>query len=132
MEVGRTPRCNQLGEVGRVLEDFRTGCLMLEIATAASLDRYVAEFRTRVMQHPGAWFLAAQADIRCRSEFWTQERGRQEEFHLSHPSMSAYNPSQPWNSVIRSGSSRQEFWSKEFDKPALMYQMQGGKQSPPT
>ena len=47
---------------------FWTGALMLQMATAATLDRYAAEFRARVLQHPDVWHLAAQADIRCRTE----------------------------------------------------------------
>ena len=42
---------------------FRTGALMLQLATAATLDRYASEFRTRVLQHPDVWHLAAQADM---------------------------------------------------------------------
>lgn len=103
---------------------------MLEAATAAALDRCSAEFRNRVGQRPGMWFLAAQADIRCRSEFWVQERRRQEEFHASHPSMSSYNPLRPWNSVIRASANHQEFWNKEFDKPTMLYAVQGSRSSP--
>ena len=34
---------------------FRTACLMLEVASSAVLDRYAAEFRARVQEHPNAW-----------------------------------------------------------------------------
>ena len=52
---------------------FRTASLMLNLATAATLDRYAAAFKARVHEYPNVWHLAAQADIRCRSEFWIQE-----------------------------------------------------------
>ena len=38
---------------------------------AAVLSRYNAEFRTQVLDYRHAWHLAAQADIRCCSE-WLQ------------------------------------------------------------
>ena len=60
------------------------------------LDHYSAEFRTRVQEYPDAWHLAAaQADIRCRSEWRAQEQRRQLAFHTS---MALFDPSQPWNS----------------------------------
>ena len=74
---------------------FRTGCIMLGIATAAVLDRYSAEFKQRVSDHPGVWHLAAQADIRCRSECWQQELRRQQSFHQTHPQMSSFVPEMP-------------------------------------
>ena len=106
---------------------FRTGCLMLDIAASAVLDRYASEFRSRVLEHPGCWHLAAQADIRCRSEFWPQELRRQEAFYNAHSSMSSFSPTQPWNSVIKASANNQEFWTREFEKPALLFQVNGPK-----
>ena len=100
---------------------FRTAALMTQVATAATLDRYAAEFRSRVLQHPDVWHLAAHADIRCRTEFWAQEKRKQEAFHATHPALSAFVPGQPWNSVIRASASHAEFWSKEFEKPAIWH-----------
>lgn len=109
---------------------FRTGALMLQLATAATLDRYAAEFRTRVLQHPDVWHLAAQADIRYRTEFWSQEKRKQEAFHTSHPALSAFVPTQPWNSVLRASASHSEFWSGEFEKPAMLYTFNSAKAVP--
>ena len=109
---------------------FRTAALMLQLATAATLDRYAAEFRTRVLQHPDVWHLAAQADIRCRTEFWSQEKRKQEAFHATHPPLSAFIPEQPWNSVISASASHSEFWSREFEKPAMLYVMNSAKSVP--
>lgn len=109
---------------------FRTVALMLQLATAASLDRYASEFRTRVLQRPDVWHLAAQADIRRRTEFWSQEKRKQEAFHSTHPALSAYVPEQPWNSVIRASASQSEFWSREFEKPAMLYVMNSAKSVP--
>ena len=109
---------------------FRTACLMMGVATSAVLDRYAAEFRQRVNDHPGVWHLAAKADIRCRSEFWPQELRRQQAFHESQPQLSAYVPEMPWNSVIKASANNREYWNREFEKPALMYSMQGAKATP--
>ena len=80
---------------------FRTAALMLNLATEATLDRYSASFKARVREHPNVWHLAAQADIRCRSEFWIQELRRQEAFFAAHPELSSFSPTQPWNNVIK-------------------------------
>ena len=109
---------------------FRTAALMLQMATAASLDRYASQFRTRVLQHPDVWHLAAQADIRCRTEFWSQEKRKQEAFHATHAALSAIVPDQPWNSVIRASASHSEFWSREFEKQAMLYVMNSAKSVP--
>jgi hypothetical protein len=106
---------------------FRTAAIMLNVATAAVLDRYGSEFKMRVQENPHAWHLAARADIRCRTEFWPQERRRQEAFFGSHATMSVFNPLQPWNSVIRASSSAAEYWSRELEKPALRYSLHGPK-----
>ena len=109
---------------------FRTAALMLNLATAATLDRHSAAFKARVHEYPNVWHLAAQADIRCRSEFWIQELRRQESFFAAHPQLSSFSPTQPWNNVIKTSATHIEFWSKEFEKPALLYQMNGVKAMP--
>ena len=106
---------------------FRTAAIMLGVASPSVLDRYASEFKVRVNEYPDCWHLAAQADIRCRSEFWMQEKRRQEEFHQAHANMSAFNTMQPWNSVIKAAANSTEFWHREFEKPALLYKMNGPK-----
>ena len=109
---------------------FRTACIMLNIAAAAVIDRYASEFRQRVAEYPNAWHLAAQADIRCRTEFWPQERRRQKAFHQVHQELSSFNPRQPWNSVIKASACNSDFWAREFEKPALRFQVMGPKDKP--
>lgn len=106
---------------------FRTAAIMLNVASSAVLDRYSTEFKQRVSEYPDCWHIGAQADIRCRSEWWPAEKRRQEEFHAAHPQLSAYNTGQPWNSVIKASANNQEFWHKEFEKQALLYQLNGPK-----
>ena len=109
---------------------FRTAAIMLRIATAATLDRYAMEFKMRIQEHPDAWRLAAQADIRCRSEWWMQERRRQEAFHAAHRTLSSFAPLQPWNSVITQSAQASDFWAREFEKPALLYKVNGPQPMP--
>lgn len=45
----------------------------LDVAISHSSD-IASEFRSRVLQHPDVWHLAAQADIIRRTEFWSQEK----------------------------------------------------------
>ena len=74
---------------------FRTAAVMLSLALAGVLDRYEAMFVERCERYPNAWHICARADIRCRSEMWVTERWAQEEFHNTHPTMSAFNPVMP-------------------------------------
>ena len=104
---------------------FRTAAIMLCLASPSVLERYASEFKSRVREYPESWHLAAQADIRCRSEFWMQERRRQEEFHAAHANMSSFNMMQPWNSVIKAAANSTEVWHKVFEKPALLFKMNG-------
>jgi hypothetical protein len=97
---------------------FRTAAIMLSVALAGVLDRYEAMFVDRCERYPNAWHICAQADIRCRSEMWVTERWAQEEFHSSHPSLSAFNPAMPWNSVIKASATNTEFWDRELKEPA--------------
>ena len=106
---------------------FRTAAIMLNLASSAVLDRYASEFKQRVAEYPDCWHIAAQADVRCRSEWWTAELRRQEEFHQAHPGWSNFSQLQPWNGVIKSAASCAEFWHREFEKPALLYKMNGPK-----
>ena len=109
---------------------FRTTAIMIGLASTAVLDRYASEFKQRCQEYPDCWHLAAQADIRCRSEWWMQEKRRQEDFHDAHPTMSAFNVAQPWNSVIKASAGAQDFWHKEFEKPAMLYKVNGPKAMP--
>ena len=74
------------------------------------------------MRYPKAWYLAVVADDRCRNEFWAAERRRQERFHRDHPELSAFNPSMPWESIIKESTNNVEYWMRELQEPALANQ----------
>ena len=84
---------------------FRTASIMVGVAHPAILDRYEQPFVDRCERYPRAWHICARSDIRCRMEWWTEEKRRQESFHATHPGLSAYEPAMPWNSVIKASAS---------------------------
>lgn len=110
-------------------EAFKTAALMAQTAHAATLDLYRTEFKRRCDRYPRAWHICAQADIRCRSEFWVAERRRQEAAHATNPSVSTYDPGMPWDSVIRASAKAADFWDVELKEPALVYMLGSGRDS---
>ena len=109
---------------------FRTAAIMLDIASPAALDDYATCFEERCRLFPRAWHICAQADIRCRSEHWAEEFRRQAEWHRAQPGFSPYDPSRPWNSVIREAANADKFWTKELNDPALRYTLGHGQRVP--
>ena len=109
---------------------FKTAAIMNQTAMPATLDRYEQMFVERCRRYPDAWFLCAQADIRARSELLIEERRKQELFHAAHPTMSALEPSMPWNSVLKAAAGDTEFWDRELKEPALLYAMGRGRNHP--
>ena len=103
---------------------------MLDIASPAALDDYATCFEERCRLFPRAWHICAQADIRCRSEYWAEEYRRQAEWHRAQPGFSPYDPSRPWNSVIREAANADKFWTKELNDPALRYTLGHGQRVP--
>jgi hypothetical protein len=105
-------------------EVFSVAMVMEGAASIATLRRYASEFSQLAETYSarGLWGLCAQADIRCRSEQWPQLRRRMEAFHASNPAASTFDPSQPWNSVIRDsvGAAALLFWEEELKDPARL------------
>ena len=99
---------------------FKTGAIMKGVATQSTLDTYVTNFEERCRLFPTSWHLCATADIRCRAEFWGEERRRQAEWHGTNPSLSRYDPDMPWDSVIRESAESKDFWDRELRDPGLV------------
>ena len=59
---------------------FRSAGVMVGIAAPTTLDRYEAKFKQRFGQFRNHWDIAVLADLRCRTEFWIDERRQQEHF----------------------------------------------------
>ncbi len=104
---------------------------MTQAITPAALMRYAARFEERCERYHEAWHLCVQADIRCRSEFLVAERRRQEEFHARHPTVSGYNVSMPWDSVLKEAADSQDFWNRELMELALTCARQKGSTPTP-
>ena len=103
---------------------------MLGIITPATLTRYGRRFEERAMRYPRSWHICVVAEDRCRGEFFTAERRRQERFHTDHPGMSAYNADKPWESVMREASTNVDFWLRELQEPTLIYGRTRGDEHP--
>jgi len=105
-------------------EVFLTAMVMEGAASIATLRRYASEFSqlAETYSSRGLWALCAQADMRCRSEQWPHLKRRMEAFHVSNPTASTFDPSQPWNSVIRDsvGATALLFWEEELKEPARL------------
>jgi hypothetical protein len=119
------PDCIEAWE--RCWRVYRTAAIMLQLATPAVLDQYAAKFRHRVVKYPWTWSLCCLADQRCRGEWWVQEHRRQLDFHASNPTLSSFNLSMPWNSVIKASAAAPEFWKEELEEPALIRKVAGGR-----
>ena len=107
-------------------EVFKTAAIMANLASVANLDYYAKKFKTRVARYHWAWHLAIQADWRCRTEWWVEEKRAQESFHASSPRLSAYEPERPWNSVIKASAKNTDFWHEHLSEPAVLYRQSGG------
>ena len=89
---------------------FRTAATMLSVAHAGSW----------IAMRPCSWIGVRGSSTRGtfahRQTFvaglksWVTERWAQEEFHSSHPDLSAFSPTMPWDSVIKSSANDTELW----------------------
>ena len=97
---------------------FKAACIMLDVATGHTLDRYAAKVRELAVEYPMAWHLLLQADLIMRSEEWVLEKRKQERAYGIAPQLSSYNAQMPWESVIREAAEMEQFWRQQFEKPA--------------
>ena len=105
---------------------FVVAATMLKVASGATLAKYETQFEERSERYHKSWHLCVQADVRCRSEWVTAERRRQEAFHVKHPHVSSFNPRMPWDTILREAADSQAFWYKELLEPALLYERSSG------
>ena len=97
---------------------FKAACIMLDVATGHTLDRYAAKVRELAVEYPNAWHLLIQTDLIMRSEEWMLEKRKQERSFGIAPQLSTYNAQMPWESVILEASEMETFWTKQYEKPA--------------
>ena len=109
---------------------FASASIMLGIATPATLARYERRFVERCQRYPRAWHIAVVAEDRCRAEFWGAERRRQERFFRLHPTMSAVDVTMPWESILKESATNLEWWTREFQEPALLFTRERAEVAP--
>jgi hypothetical protein len=97
---------------------YKAACIMLDIATGHTLDRYAAKVRELAVEYPQAWHYLMQSDLIMRSEEWMLEKRKQERAYGIAPQLSEFNPQLPWESVIREAAELDSYWTKQFEKPA--------------
>jgi hypothetical protein len=129
------PGASCLEQWGACWEVYRTAMMMEQAASQATLDKYSGDFKemAAIYAPRGCWHLCAQADIRCRSEYWPQQKRRMELFHQQNPQASSFDPSRPWNSVIREsvGPSAMTFWEAQLLGPARLFIIENGARQRP-
>ena len=109
---------------------YSVAAVMLGIATPATLAHYGGRFEERAHRYPRSWYSCVVAGNRCRSEFFTAERRRQERFAKDHPGMSAYKVDMPWETVMREAAVNVDFWLRELQEPAMLYDGTRGTTTP--
>ena len=109
---------------------FSAAAIMLNVASPATLSRYGTKFEERAQRYGRAWHICVAAEDRCRSEFLTTEKRRQERFHQEHPGLTAYDASRPWETVLREAATNVEHWQRELQEPALLYTQSRGDAAP--
>jgi hypothetical protein len=111
-------------------EVFKHAAVADGICHLATLNAYQSEFKERVMLYPGCWHIAAEADVRARSEHVLSVRRRLEVDHGRDPTRSNFEPLMPWNSAFKELAKDTAFWDRVMEKPALRYQLHGPKAVP--
>jgi hypothetical protein len=136
-ETGRyveIPGASSLEQWSVCWEVYRTAMIMEQAASQATLDKYSGDFKEMAATYAprGCWAICAQADIRCRSEYWPQLKRRMELFHQTSPQASVFEPARPWNSVIREsvGPSANSFWEQQLMGPARLFLIENGSKRP--
>ena len=113
--------------MGRVLEGLCDGGSHVGDFSPGPLDKYCQQLRRRARQYLG--HLVYKADLRCRTEFWVEERRRQALWDLSPPAFSQVDAQYPMESVIRESAVNDKFWEQELEKHVTKLQaVADGKQ----
>ena len=111
-------------------EVYTVAAISLDIATPATLARYAKRFEERCARYPLSWHICARAEDRCRSEWMSAEKRRQERFDAEHPHFATIDKGKPWNSVIREAADSMDYWNQELQEPALLYATTRAAQAP--
>ena len=112
-----------------------TGFVMGEIVTVGVADAYRDNFKKLCDSYPTSWWICCQAEWEFRFEFAVDELRRQKDFHAAAPTVSAFDPAQPWNSVLLAGTRGIEsmsFWEDRLKEKARNWVSSGRSQVDPS
>ena len=110
---------------------FRTACLMLGIASMASLEAYARHIEKLVVQWPQCWGLIYAADDLMRAERWEKYR-RLFKLDSAHGREVPrdWDPHRPWSCVMFHATKDSLFWNEKVHIPASCWMASGGKGAP--
>jgi len=103
---------------------FRTACVMLDIASPASLDSYRDHIRRYTQRYSEqCWPLIYQADTRARKELTERIRRRMRRYDTDTSTVvdgQTYDSAKPWDFIFRKMASEFEFWKYMVEDNALL------------
>ena len=105
---------------------FRTACIMLNIASPASLDIYRDHIKRYVQRYTEAcWPLIYQADTRARKELSERIRRRMRQYDSDSSATvyiegNPYESARPWDYVFRRMTLEFDFWKSMVEDSALL------------
>ena len=93
---------------------FATAAVMLGLCRPTVLDKYCRALRRRALEYPDQWHLVYKAEVKCRQEFWVEERRRQALWDLEHPGFSAVDKAMPYETVFRESLENKDYLGLEL------------------
>lgn len=110
---------------------FRAACLMLKVATLASLETYYRHIEKLVIQWPSCWGLICSAEDNARAdklEKWRRYLIIEEAQGRQVPR--DWNKADPWSCVFVCLAKDEQYWSDKVHIPAAAWTAAGGRGAP--
>ena len=110
---------------------YKAACLMLSIASLASLQVYEKTIERLVLQWPRCWGLVYQAEDKARAERLEKIRRKfMTDIANGIAPPSDWNVDNPWTTCFRSLAGDEEYWSEQVRHPAAAWVASGSKGTP--
>ena len=106
---------------------WRVYAFAMEVLDAASrtrLKRYYDQVQRLANDYPSMWWIIACADIKMRQMHFERIRRRLVKEHADLTAAglpSDFNPTKPWDLVVREAARDTEYWHSEVDKKVVQY-----------
>lgn len=110
---------------------FRAACLMLKVASLASLETYYRNVEKLVIQWPSCWGLICAAEDNARAdklEKWRRYLLIEEAQGRQVPR--DWNSADPWSCVFVCLAKDEQYWSDKVHIPAAAWTASGGRGAP--